>query len=388
MGVRNYITLFLLSFSAFIIVSTEFAPLGVMSLMGESLGASESEIGVSVTIYAWIGTLVALVTPMFLAGINRRVLLAVLLGLIALANYITSIADHTFYLYLARVIGGIANGAFLAFLAITATSIVKDEVKAKATAIAFLGVSFASAFCIVIVNFLSTYLLWQTIYNILSLSAFACGILLLVFVPTLREHSSSKGFALFKKTFENKDVVAILLISVCCITAHFSIYSFVQPWLANTLALEESSVSLLLLCFGVAGFLSNTLLTRYIEEYLSKIVLYAIALTAMCLLLFSVFGIKGYTLVLYPLFVIWGGCVSSLIVCFQALVIKLAKQEAGNAVAIYVSCFNGAIGLGALLGGLLLQWFGIYILMLINGVIVLIACYQYFKRFIKGGVNG
>ncbi|MTG98742.1 hypothetical protein GJV76_11480 [Myroides sp. BIT-d1] len=112
MGVRNYITLFLLSFSAFIIVSTEFAPLGVMSLMGESLGASESEIGVSVTIYAWIGTLVALVTPMFLAGINRRVLLAVLLGLIALANYITSIADHTFYLYLARVIGGIANGAF------------------------------------------------------------------------------------------------------------------------------------------------------------------------------------------------------------------------------------------------------------------------------------
>lgn len=383
MTFKNYLSLILLSICAFITVSTEFAPLGIMSVMAEALNANQTQIGLSVTIYAWVGTVIALITPLLFGRINRKIFLGVLLLLIALSNYITANAESINSLYLARFIGGSANGAFLSLLAITATVIVKQDVKAKATAIAFLGVSFASAFCIPLVNILSNYLAWREIYAVLSTVAIGCGIGLLLLIPNTRQKKSTTGQNPFTATLKNTKVVFLLLITISCITAHFSIYSFIQPWLSNTLALKESEVSILLLCFGVAGFLGNLLLTKYIDNYLIEIIFGCLLAIGVVLLLFSLYSISTLTMLLYFLFFIWGACASCLIVCLQALVIDLAEQQVESAVAIYVSSFNASIGLGALLGGVLISAFGIYIVMIICAVIIITASVLYKREFLK-----
>lgn len=382
MSLKNLLALSLLSICAFITVSTEFTPLGIMSTMSSDLQAHESQIGFSVTIYAWVGTAVALITPILFGRINRKIFLTLILMLIGFANFITAMSESIMTLYIARFIGGFANGAFLSLLAVTACLLVQNNIRAKATAIVFLGVSFASSFCVPIVNILNNYFHWREIYTGLSIVAICSAAGLLLLIPAIKEPVSTKSKQHLFHSFRQPNILALLIIASCTITAHFTIYSFIQPWLSNTLHLGEASISMLLLCFGLAGFISNMLLTKYIDTYLRNIIMYAIQTIATVLLLFILYNFISLELILYILFFVWGASISSLIVCFQAFVIQLATDHVENAVAIYVSIFNTSIGLGALLGSFLIQHIGIYLTMGICCGILFIAFIAFRKRFI------
>ncbi len=70
---------------------------------------------------------------------------------------------------------------------------------------------------------------------------------------------------------------------------------------------------------------------------------------------------------------LWGCSVSGLFVGLQTWVLRLARQDAFPASALYVSFFNMAIGLGALLGAWLISRLGLNILMVSAGSMVSLA---------------
>ncbi len=71
MTFRSWLALFILALSTFTIVTTELAPVGLLTPIAEGLGASESAVGMTVSLYAWVGALSALFASVFLGNVIR-----------------------------------------------------------------------------------------------------------------------------------------------------------------------------------------------------------------------------------------------------------------------------------------------------------------------------
>lgn len=72
MSIRTWVALFILALSTFTIVTTELAPVGLLTPIANGLHASESEIGMTVSLYAWIGALSALFASVFLGNFPKK----------------------------------------------------------------------------------------------------------------------------------------------------------------------------------------------------------------------------------------------------------------------------------------------------------------------------
>lgn len=68
MPLKSWLAIFILAISTFTIVTTELAPVGLLTPMAKGFGVSEAQIGLTVTIYAWIGALSAILASIFLGN--------------------------------------------------------------------------------------------------------------------------------------------------------------------------------------------------------------------------------------------------------------------------------------------------------------------------------
>lgn len=72
MTLRIWLALFVLALSTFNIVTTELAPIGLLTPMANALATSESYVGMTVSLYAWVGALSALVASVFLGAVGKK----------------------------------------------------------------------------------------------------------------------------------------------------------------------------------------------------------------------------------------------------------------------------------------------------------------------------
>lgn len=69
---KTWLALIILALSTFTIVTTELAPIGLLTPMAKGLGQSESMIGLTVTLYAWVGAISALLSSLFLGNLPKN----------------------------------------------------------------------------------------------------------------------------------------------------------------------------------------------------------------------------------------------------------------------------------------------------------------------------
>ena len=102
----------ILALSTFTIVTTELALIGLLTPMAKGLGQSESMIGLTVTLYAWVGAISALLSSLFLGNLPKKPLLLILTLIILISNSLCATVDNYSWLLFARVIGALAHGHF------------------------------------------------------------------------------------------------------------------------------------------------------------------------------------------------------------------------------------------------------------------------------------
>ena len=144
LSIKNWLAILVLAISTFIIVTTELAPVGLLTPMAKDFGVSESQIGVTVTIYAWVGALSALFASVFLGNVAKKRLLLVLTVVLMISNILAATVSTYGALLSARVLGALAHGAFWAMIGATAVAIVPARYIGTATSIVFGGVSAAA----------------------------------------------------------------------------------------------------------------------------------------------------------------------------------------------------------------------------------------------------
>lgn len=355
MPLKLWIALIVLSLSSFAIVTTELAPIGLLSALAHDLNQSEAITGLIVTGYGWVAAISALCSIVLLIRFPRKMVLMIMLLILAISNIIVAYSSSFNMIFSARIIGAIAHGSFWALIGAVAYSLVPKHKLGLATSIIFSGVSVASILGVPLASYLTQLSSWRLAFEFLGLLSFIVCILILLFVPKIPDQAPlASGF--FKKVLQHSTLNRLFILTALIISSHFAAFTFIEPFLSQIAHLESGQITLLLLVFGFAGLMGNILAGKLIDRHLHTIILVSLVFISGSVFAFGYLGYQVTLSIAIVFLALWGVSIASIFVGLQTWVLKQANDLASAASAIYVAVFNASIGLGALIGSFMLQY--------------------------------
>ena len=365
----NWYAVITLSITAFILVTSEFLPIGVLNAIAQDLHVSVGTAGLVITLPAIMGAFAAPLISVWVKSLDRRILLITLTAVMVFANFITAYAASFELLLFSRFVLGIAIGGFWATAIALSGRVAPPHLPiAKATAIVMAGVTLATVLGVPIGTWLSELYGWRSAFVITAVIGSIILVLEYVFLPKLPPTSAIKYRdlpALFQNEKARKGLVIILLIGF----AHFATYSYLAPFFKNVAGFNGSTISTLLLVYGAAGFFGNAF-----AGYSSNInVRYTLAVVGLSLgIVFLSFPVFAVHLVgAYVLTAIWGFAFGAFPTTANIWMFLHAPEAVEKGMPLFVGMFQVMIAVGALFGGFMVDHFNASTL--IYSVIILIG---------------
>src|SRR5687767_6247433 len=120
---RANTTLVALAIGAFVYVTSEVLPIGLLTVIADDLGRSRSEIGLLVTGYAAVVVLMSVPMTRATQHVPRRFLITTSLGLLGLGLIAAALAPNFQVLLLSRLMAALSQSLFWSVVASTATGL-------------------------------------------------------------------------------------------------------------------------------------------------------------------------------------------------------------------------------------------------------------------------
>lgn len=349
-----FVPLVALSLTAFIAIVTEALPAGLLTPMSLDLRVSAAAAGQSVTVYA-IGSLLAAIPVMvLLQGMRRRRLLLLALAGFALANMVTAWSPLYGLMLVARGLAGMAAGVLWALLAGYAASMVAAHNKGKAIAVAMAGTPLALSLGVPLGTYAGNLLGWRVCFAGLAGLSLLLMVILRLTAPDLVAQPGRQRRSLHQVLLL-PGVRGVLLLVLGFVLAHNLLYTYISPFLQPAgLAARTDSV---LLLFGLCSLVSIVITGMLIDRYLHQLTLLSILLF-ICAALLLQFG-AARSPVVWLAMVLWGLAFGGAATLFQTAMVGHAGEATDVAQSMLVTVWNLAIAGGGVVGGLLLQGFGV-----------------------------
>ncbi len=371
-ALRVWCAVSVLCIASFTMVTSEFAPIGLLSQLSADLDQAPSTVGLTVTLYAWIGAASGLLSNWLNRRVPRKALLIALMLILAVSNGLAAFSPEFSSLLGARAVGALAHGVFWAIVAATAAHIVPSHRVGLATSIVLGGITIATVMGVPLINLVGQYDGWRTAFMCLAVMCLASAGAMVLVLPSLHIPSLAKGLG-FAVVLRRKDLMITYVITGLTAAAHFGAYTFVEPFIGQVPGITSYLIAVLLFAFGAAGFLGNLLSALFIDRYLKAFILLALVAMALALVTLGSYGpLLGFAPVV-TLLVIWGVAISALFTGLQTWVLRIAGDHMVPATALHTAVLNSAIGLGVIIGGSVLDVAGFKGAMLSAGVVIVPA---------------
>ncbi len=343
-----------LAMTGFICIVTETLPAGLLPQISEGLSISPTLAGQMVTAYA-LGSLLAAI-PLTIAtrGWRRRnVLLLTIIGFF-LFNCATALSSHYVLTLIARFLAGMAAGLAWSLLAGYARRMVAPHQQGRALALAMVGAPLALSLGVPLGTLLGATVGWRTAFWIMSAMTLLLILWVLARVPDYPGQSTRERMPL-RKVFHTPGVRAVLAVVIAWMLAHNILYTYIAPFVAP--AGLGGRVDLVLLIFGVAAMLGIWITARLVDRHLRSTVLASLAAFAATALIFGLASENA--IVVYLGMAVWGISFGGAATLLQTALADAAGDGADVALSMNVVAWNGAIAGAGLLGGALLEIWGV-----------------------------
>ncbi|AVH32710.1 sugar transporter [Vibrio fluvialis] len=344
---NQYLRVFALGFSAFIFNTTEFVPVGLLTDIAKDFDVPLASAGWMLTIYAWIVASMSLPMMMLTSKMERKTLLLSVFTLFIVSHGFSVIAWNFEMLVASRIGIAFAHAVFWSITASIAIRVAPPGKKTLALSVLATGTSLAMVLGVPLGRIIGQWLGWRVTFGVIGVTALLIMFALFRLLPNLPSLFSGSMKKL-PELLRKPTLLGLYLFIFLLFTAHYTAYSYIEPFVKVVGQVSENFTTFLLLLFGGAGILGSVIFGYWGERANTKLLVSNTAVVMLCmvLLLLSANSPWGVS----TLLLLWGTALMIVCLAMQVKVLNIDTNASDMIMSMFSGIINLGIGAGALIG--------------------------------------
>jgi DHA1 family inner membrane transport protein len=346
--------LLVLAVCSFGLGTGEYAALGLLPGMASDLHVTVAEAGRLVSAYAFGVVIGAPVLAAVSVRLPRKGLIIGLVLALAAGNVLSALTPGFHALLVVRFLSGLPHGAFFGLASVQAANLVSAEQRSRAMAVVFAGLTIANVLGVPVTTFVGQNAGWRPVFLLVAAIEVIGAAGVLAAVPRTPQIAPGSPDAPNLRrelwAFRYREIWISLAVAMIGCGAIFSTFSYISPMMTNVAGFAASSITPLLVLFGLGMTFGNLVGARLSDRFdVTKVICGVMAAQVVVAGIFY-FAANNRIASAVMIFV-FPFCNTMAFPALQNRIISLAGGAPNLAAASMHAAFNIANSMGAWLGG-------------------------------------
>ncbi|MFI0466418.1 MFS transporter [Saccharopolyspora sp. 5N102] len=347
---------YILALGIFAMVTSEFVVAGLMPQMAEGLSATIPQIGYLITAFAAAMAFGGPFLTVALLKMSPKLALLALFAIFLAGNLLAATATGYSLMLVARIVTGVASQAFFGIAISLSAQLTRPEVRGRAIAVVMNGLMLGTLLGMPLSTLVGERFGWRAAFWAIAALAVIAALCTALGVPKLGRAGDEGNFRQELVAFRKPKLWMVLTTSTLIIGATFAAFSYFNPILTQVTGFSTGAVPLLLVAYGAATVVGNTIVGRLADRYTLPVLLGGLILNAGFLVGFALLAHLSVPAVVFMLGIGLVGVTMN-----PAMITRV--QRTGNARPLVNTVHSSFITLGVIIGswigGLVIDGFGL-----------------------------
>ena len=365
---------YLLTIVSFIVGMVELIIGGILDIVADDLNVGIGRAGLLITIFSLVFAVSSPIVLFLTANFERKKLMLVTMLVFLSSNILAVISPSYSILFISRIISAITASLLIVLCVTIASKIVDPAYRGRAIGIVNMGVSGSLVLGIPIGLVLGNAFGWRAPFVMIACLTILSMIGIYLFMEKMAPAQSVTSIGEQISTLKNSYVLFAHLTTFLVLAGHTTLYSYLTPYVQNTMGLEGSWVSIVYFAFGIAavagGAVGGTLSDQFGSKktLLSVIVIFGMAIVSIP---FTTFSIPLFFLLL----VVWAMMSWAITPPIQSYLIESSPDNAGILISLNNSSLHLGIAAGSFVGSIVVEGIGIDNTPFVGSIFILLALF-------------
>ena len=362
---------FAMTLCVFALIASEFMPVSLLTPMAATLQVSEGLAGYGIAISGVFAVVTSLSISWLAGSMNRKTLLLLLTALMGVSGLVVAMAPNYMVYMIGRALIGVVVGGFWSMSAAVAMRLVPIHQVPKALAIFNGGNALATVVAAPLGSYLGSVIGWRGAFLCLVPVALIALLWQWISLPPMHaapRHRHSNGvFSLLKNPLILLGMLGVGIFFM----GQFVLFTYVRPFLESVTQVGVTTLSMILLLVGIAGFIGTTVIGNLLKAGLYRTLIFIPLFMAVIGLLLVAFG--SVVPVVFVLLGLWGLVATAAPVGWWSWLARSLPKDSEAGGGLMVAVIQLCIAMGSTIGGLLFDGSGYRTTFVASAALLLLA---------------